>query len=143
MERAKFTYDMLSISQQSSCWKDYAKLLLRRLRFGHASEFRGSLSLCVAIPTKSTQQITHRNWHFMSLGQHEFNNFCNLSQIILKIGGFTPLLANYTKKQFFSLKQAFLGESQRPVRQLFNQISSFRLETQFFDLRTTNIYVTL
>ena len=41
------------------------------------------------------------------------------------------MLANH-KKRSFSLKRAFLGDSQRPVRQLSNQISSFRLETLTF-----------
>ena len=42
-------------------------------------------------------------------------------------------------------KESFLGESQRTVRRLSNQISSFRLEThlRFFDLPATNIYVPL
>ena len=55
-------------------------------------------------------------------------NFCNLSQLILKKGGFTQVLAN-RKKRIFTLKRAFLGESQRPVRRHSNQILSFRLET--------------
>ena len=38
------------------------------------------------------------------------------------------MLANH-KKRILLLKRAFLGESQRPVRRLSNQISSFRLET--------------
>ena len=33
------------------------------------------------------------------------------------------------QKRIFPLKRAFLGESKGPVRQLSNQISSFRLET--------------
>ena len=33
------------------------------------------------------------------------------------------------KKETFPLKMPFLGESQRPVRRFFNQISSFRLKT--------------
>ena len=55
-------------------------------------------------------------------------NFCNLSQLILKKGGFTQVLANH-KKRIFTLKRAFLGESQRPVRRHSNQILSFRLDT--------------
>ena len=71
----------------------------------------------------------------MSLGQHDFNNFCNLSRLILKIGDFTPVSANH-KKGIFPLKIAFLGESQRPVKRISNQTSSFKLETYeiFFDL---------
>ena len=107
--------------------------------------FTGSISLSAAILTNLIQQITHRNWHFVSLGQRDFNNFCNLSRLILKIGGFTPVLANH-KKGIFPLKRAFLGESHRPVRQLSYQILSFRLETHKVFLtcaQLTNIYVTL
>ena len=46
-------------------------------------------------------------------------------------GGSTPVLANH-KKGILPLKRAFLGESQRLVRWLSNQISSFRLETHYF-----------
>ena len=51
-----------------------------------------------------------------------------MSRIILEKGGSTPVLANH-KKGIFLFKRAFLGESQRPVRQLSNQVSSCRLET--------------
>ena len=54
--------------------------------------------------------------------------FVNLSWLILKKGGFTPVLANH-QKEIFPLKRAFLGESQRPLRRLSIQVSSFRLET--------------
>ena len=53
---------------------------------------------------------------------------CNLSRLILGKGGSTPVLANH-KKGIFPLKRALSGESQRSVRWLSNQISSFRLET--------------
>ena len=69
-------------------------------------------------------------------------NFCNLSQLVLEKGGSIPVLANH-KKGILPLKKAFLGESQRLVRQLSNQISSFRLETHLFDLHAINNYVTL
>ena len=52
-----------------------------------------------------------------------------MNRLILKIGGFTPVLANH-KKWIFPLKRAFLDERQWPVRRLSNQISSFRLETR-------------
>ena len=90
--------------------------------------FQRRSSVCVAISAKFFQQITHPNYFFVSLGQHDFHNFCNLRWLILKKAGFTPLLANH-KKGIFPLKRAFLGESQRPVRPLSNPISSFRLET--------------
>ena len=50
------------------------------------------------------------------------------------------MLANH-KKWIFLLKRAFLGESQRPVRRLSNQISSFRLETHWSFL--TDVQLTL
>ena len=46
-------------------------------------------------------------------------------------GGFTPVLAKH-KKGVFLLKRAFLGESQRSVRRLSNQISSLSFGTHFF-----------
>ena len=67
---------------------------------------------------------------------------CNLSQLILEKGGSIPVLANH-KKGILPLKRAFLGESQRLVRRLSNQISSFRLETHLFDLHAINSYITL
>ena len=75
--------------------------------------FQGRLSSFVAI---------------LSLGQHDFNNFCNLSQIILKKGGLTSVLANH-KKGILPLKSAFLCQIQRAVRRLSCPISSFRLKT--------------
>ena len=45
-------------------------------------------------------------------------------------GGSTPVLVNH-KKEIFPLKRVFLGESQRPVRWLSNQNSSFRLDQLF------------
>ena len=51
-----------------------------------------------------------------------------MSRLILEKGGSIPVLANH-KKIILPLKRAFLGESQRPVRRLSNQILSFRLET--------------
>ena len=74
--------------------------------------------------TDNSAQLTS-----MSRGQHDFNNLCNLSRLTLKKGGFTPMLANH-KKGIIPSKRAFLGEIERPVRQLSNQISSFRLETR-------------
>ena len=41
--------------------------------------------------------------------------------------GSTPMLANH-KKRTFQLKRSFLGERQRLVRRLSNQISRFSLE---------------
>ena len=58
------------------------------------------------------------------LDQHDF---CNFSQQILKKDSFTAVLVNQKKKVIFPLKTALLGESQRLVRWLSNQISSFRL----------------
>ena len=90
--------------------------------------FQMRLSLCAAILTKLSQQVNHRNQLSVLLGQHDVINFCNLSRLILKKGGFTPVLLDH-KKRIFPLKRAFLGKNQRPVRWLSNQVSSFRLET--------------
>ena len=51
-----------------------------------------------------------------------------LKRLTLERGGSTPVLINH-KKGICPLKIAFLGENQRPIRRLSNQISSFRLET--------------
>ena len=68
------------------------------------------------------------------LASHDFNNLCNLTRLTLKKGGLTLVFANH-KKGIFRFKRAFMGEIQRRVRQLSNQISNFRLETlKFFDL---------
>ena len=42
--------------------------------------------------TDNSPQLTSR-----SLGQHDVNNFCNLSGLILKKGGITPLLTKHKK----------------------------------------------
>ena len=57
-------------------------------------------------------------------------------------GGSTPVMTNH-KKGIFPLKRAFLGESQRPVRWLSNQISSFRLETHQLFLTYVQLTVML
>ena len=57
-------------------------------------------------------------------------------------GGSTPVLANH-KKGIFPMKRAFFGESQRPVRRLSNQISSFRLETHQLFLTYVQLTVML
>ena len=128
MEKVKFMYDMMSISQQSSCWKDRARVEVTFTRGYLAMLQRQSLTMCdnpnkVNSTDDSTQLTFHVTWPAWL-----FCNFCNLSRLILKIGGFTPLLTNH-KKGIFRLKRAFLGESQRPVRRLSSQVSSFRLET--------------
>ena len=135
-------YTSLSVDPRS-CWRaQNSRLALRpSLSRAHVEKTRVEfillvalamlqrrLSLRVAILTKFFQQITHRNYLSVSPGQHDFNNFCNLSRLVPKKSGFKSLLANH-KKEIFPLKRAFLGESQRPVRRLSNQISSFRLET--------------
>ena len=112
-----------------------AGLLLKRPRKGKIQFYagiwpccKGGFSTYVAILTKLIQQITQHNQLSVSLSQHEFNKFCNLNQLILKKGGFIPVLAN-RKKGIFLLKIALLGESQGPVRRLSSQISSFRFNT--------------
>ena len=77
--------------------------------------------------TDNSPQLTHRFvWPALL-----FYNFCNLIQLILKKGSFTPLLANH-KKAIFPLSRAFLGESKRPIRRVPNQISMLRLETNIY-----------
>ena len=90
--------------------------------------FHRQLSLCVAILTKLFQEIIHGNELSVSLDNHDFNRFCNLSRLIFKKGGITLVLANH-KKGIFPLKRAFLRECRRPGGRLSNQISSFRLAT--------------
>ena len=65
-------------------------------------------SLSVAILTKFLQQITHCNQLSVLIGQHDFNNYCNLSLLISKKGGFTTVLANH-KKGFFFIEKSILG----------------------------------
>ena len=126
---AKFTFDMTSLSQQGSCWKDPARVEFTFTRgFGHVLEV--AFTICgnpnKFISTGNSPQpafrITWPAWRYFF--------FFNLSGLILKRGGFTPTLANH-KKGIFPLKRAFLSESQRLVRRLSNQISSFRLETHY------------
>ena len=113
-------------------------LLLKRLRKGGiylymwvCPSYRAGLSLRAAILTEInlTENLPQLNSRFFD--QHDVNNVCNLSRLIWKKVGFTPVLANH-KKGMFPLKRAFLGASQRPVRRISNEISSFRLETYFF-----------
>ena len=52
------------------------------------------------------------------------------------------MLTNH-KKEIFPLKRGFLGESQRPVRWLSKQISSFRLETHQLFLISIKLAVML
>ena len=85
------------------------------------------------ILTKLFQTVTHHNKLSVSIGRHDLINVCSLSRLISKKGDFTPVLANH-KKGILSLKTAFLGETQQSVRRLFNQISSFRLETNYVQL---------
>ena len=69
------------------------------------------------------------NYFPMSLDLHDFNNFNNLSRLVLKKSGFTSMLDN-NEKGFFPLKRAFLSKSQRAIRRLSNQTSNFRIETR-------------
>ena len=56
-------------------------------------------------------------------------------------GGSTPVFA--TQKKFFPLKRTLLGESQRPVKRLSNQISCLRLETHLFFSFLTYVKLTV
>ena len=128
LESAKRTFDMTSLSQQGTCWKGPLKRTWNSLSRVDLAMFQKRLSLIVGILTKLFQQVTHRNQLPVLLGQHDFINFWNLSRLILKKGGFIPVLADH-KKGIFLLKRAFLCESQRPLRRPSNQFSSFRLKT--------------
>ena len=115
-------------SLQVPRWKDHLRVEFTFTRgFGHVSE--AAFTIC-GNPTKvfSTDISPHDNFPFY-LASMTSIIFVNLSRLILKKGGFIPVLANH-KKGIFLFKKAFLGEIQRPERQLSNQISSFRLETR-------------
>ena len=102
---AKFTFDMTLQSQQGSCWKDAARVKFTfTCGFGHVSE--AVYTMC-ANPKKLFQQVTHRNQLSVLHGQYDFINFCNLCPLILKKGGFTPVLTN--RKKDFSLENSNLG----------------------------------
>ena len=101
----------ISWKQDLGEWKNIFNILflvlLKRLREGGTCFytgiwpcFRAGPSQCVVILTEFIQQITHRNYLSALHGQHEFNNFCNLSWLILKIGGFTPVFTNHKKGVF-------------------------------------------
>ena len=57
--------------------------------------------------TKFFQQVTHRNQLSILLGQHDFNNCCNLTRQFLE-KGFKPVLANHKKRNFF-IENSILG----------------------------------
>ena len=59
MERAKFTFGIMSIFQQGSNWKDHARMKFNFTGgFVHVSE--ATFTMCGNI-NKLFQQITHRN----------------------------------------------------------------------------------
>ena len=128
LESTKHTFDMMFLSQQVTSWKGPLKRTWNSLSRVDLAMFQKRLSLFVGILTKLFQQVTHPNQLPVLLGQYDFINFCNLSRLILKKGGFIPVLADH-KKGIFLLKREFLCESQQPVRRLSNQFSSFRLKT--------------
>ena len=89
--------------------------------FGHVSEsdffMHGNPN-----GVKFKRKLTTINFSF------QLASITSIIFVILKKGGSTPVLANH-KKGILRLKRAFLGESQRPVSWLSNQILSLRLET--------------
>ena len=96
----------MSLSQQGSSRK-YPKRVEFTFThgFGHVSEV--AFTICgnpnkVVSRGNSPQPAFHFTWPAC-------HKFCNLSQVIFKKGGFTPVLSNH-KKGIFSLKRAFLGE---------------------------------
>ena len=86
--------------------------------------FQMRLSLCAAILTKLSQQVNHRNQLSVLLGQHDVINFCNLSRLILKKGGFTPELANH-KKGIFLIENSILGRRSANGKAAFQSNSKF------------------
>ena len=115
LKSSKFTFEMTFIIQQGSCWKYRVRVELAfTWRFGHASE---AVFICGKI--NSRYDSPQFFFFYVSLGQHNFNNFCNLSRLILTKGSFTQVLTNHEKRTF-PLKRAFLGETQRPVKVLSN-----------------------
>ena len=97
LESAKFTLHMTFIFQ----------VFLKKPRkcgicfyTGIWSCFSGGRSLCDAILTEFIQQITHRNELSALLGQHEINNFCNLSRLILKKRSSTSVLTIHKQNNF-------------------------------------------
>ena len=118
--------DVWHYVHQGSCWKDLARVEFTFSRgFGHFSE--AAFTMC-GNPIKIFSWGNSPQLTFRFAWPAHFNNFCNLGRLISKKGGFIPLLDSH-KKGIFPFKRAFLGEIQRPVRRLFNQISSFGLET--------------
>ena len=69
-------------------------------------------------------------------------HLASISWSILEKGGSTPVLASH-KKGILPLKRAFLGESQRLVRRLSNQISSFSLKHLHFFFTYVQLTATL
>ena len=125
LESAKFTCSITSISQQSSCWNDRAKLEVTFTHeFGHVSE--AVFTMC-EYPNKVffNRWLTTVNFPFYLASM-------NLTILVILTGNFQKKVTSHqcwqTTRRNFSIKRAFFGESQQWVTRLSNQISSFRLE---------------
>ena len=95
--------------------------------------FRARFCSCAAILTELNSRENLPQLTFILLGQHDFNNFCNLSRLILEKAGSAP----FSHQLFFTYVQltvmlhyrihAFL-HTQLLVRNSFqNQSEGFRL----------------
>ena len=92
-------FGITSISQQGSCCKNRARVEFTFTRgFSYVSE--AAFTKCGNPSKVFSTDFSDRNQLSVLIDQHDFNNFCNLSRLISKKGGFTPVLANH-KKDFF------------------------------------------
>ena len=69
-----------------------------------------SIALCSS-PNKINLSDNLNWFKSVSLDQHGFTNFSDLSLLLFKKGGYTPMLDNH-RKGIFPLKSPFLGECQ-------------------------------
>ena len=65
---------------------------------------------------------------FRFFSQHDFKQFQQFEPANFGKGGLTPMLDNQ-KKIILLMELPYLGENQRVVRRLFDQMSCFRMET--------------
>ena len=74
--------------------------------------------------------ISTDNWPQLisvSNGLHGFNSFCNLSRLNLKKGGFTPVLSNQKKRNFF-IEKSILGWKSTTRKAAFPSDFKFKVE---------------
>ena len=90
---------MTSFLLQGSCWKEQTRVDFTVKRgFDHVSEM--AFAMCGNL-TKvfSTDILPHDNFSFY-VASITLMIFVNLSRLVLKKGGFTPVLANHKKGIF-------------------------------------------